>query len=216
MSVNERVYSDLKESIISSRLRPGQRLGHHELATMLNTSRTPVREALERLSQEGFVTHLPRRGFVVAQIDTEMAKNLYQTREALEVYALGLAMDRGITAAEFKKLEQLNKLYGSLMGSQHMLERQAVDRDMHLAMAALSGNPYLVEILASIFEKLMMKRRIDGYYSTERGPAAADEHALLFDAMKRESKREATRLLQSHLRDAWKGFETHLKIFAAG
>src|SRR5690606_11154613 len=68
-------YEKIKELILANQLRPGIKLGHHELAERFKVSRTPVREALERLNQEGYVRHHVGRGYFVAEI------GLPQTRE---------------------------------------------------------------------------------------------------------------------------------------
>src|SRR5260221_6721083 len=84
---NDFVYRSLKELILSGRLRPGNRLVHQELGDRLAVSRTPVREALERLYQEGYAGRRPRRGYFVAEFDVGNIRDLYGTREALEIFA---------------------------------------------------------------------------------------------------------------------------------
>lgn len=180
---------------------------------MLDVSRTPIREALERLRQEGYVTHKPRHGFFVSEIDTAQARNLYQTREALEVYALGIAIDKGISAHDMARLERAQQLYAKSWGNQGLLERQEVDRDLHLHLASLSGNDYLVRSLKEIFDRLLLKRRTDGYFSSERHLASTGEHEKLLEALRSGNKRDAQTILASHLRGAWMAFEQHLNNF---
>src|SRR5665213_1979905 len=80
-SRNVATYSQIKRMILSGQVGPGNKLVHEDLAQKLSVSRTPVREALERLYQEGFVTRLPRRGFYVAGITRGEAQDIYHTRE---------------------------------------------------------------------------------------------------------------------------------------
>ena len=72
---------------------PGQKLHHQELSERLGVSRTPVREALTRLVQEGYVSFLPNRGFTCKEIRLQEAEELYELREALEAFAVEKAID---------------------------------------------------------------------------------------------------------------------------
>src|SRR3546814_424504 len=121
-------------------------------------SRTPVREALERLFQEGYVVRDPGRGFYVAEIDTENMRDLYQLREALELFQLERLFERGISADELTKLRAINHRYEKLIEQNLTYERLMVDREFHLALAGLCGNVVLLRHLDSVFERLILKR----------------------------------------------------------
>src|SRR4051812_41728063 len=71
VTANEMVYTSLKDEILSNRLRPGSKLVHQALAQRLGVSRTPVRESLERLYQEGLLLRIKNRGYYVAEIDAK-------------------------------------------------------------------------------------------------------------------------------------------------
>ena len=91
MQVTERsdgTYSALKQMIISNELGPGERLLDRELADKVGVSRTPVRDALRRLEQDGLITTRTGRRWFVADLDTKQAANLYELREVLEVRAV--------------------------------------------------------------------------------------------------------------------------------
>jgi DNA-binding GntR family transcriptional regulator len=207
--VNDTVYEALKQQITSSRLRPGVKLIHQELAERLNVSRTPVREALERLYQEGLVTRLPRRGFYVAEIDEDEARELYELREALELYALRRSMARGIKAAELRRLESFNQAYRDLLRDETMRERMLVDRDWHLTLASLADNKALLRALEAVFERLILKIRTDGY-PTRRGEEALREHMEMMKALRSENQAEAERLLAEHIQGARRRLVSHL------
>ncbi len=208
-SVNAQVYEALKEQILSSQLRPGVKLIHQELAERFNVSRTPVRESLERLYQEGYVTRVPRRGFFVAEIDEDEARELYEMREALELFALKRAMARGLTASDLRKLDSFNQRYRDLLRDNTTRERMLVDRDWHLALAALSNNRVLLRTLESVFERLILKIRVDGY-RTVRGEEALREHLEMMNALRAEDAIQAEQLLQSHIQGARRRLSSHL------
>lgn len=209
-SVNAVVYAALKEQITGGQLRPGVKLIHQELAERLEVSRTPVREALERLYQEGFVTRLPRRGFYVAEIDEEEAAELYGLREALETYALRLTLARGIRPAELRQLDEINRRYRSLLRPDATRDRMIVDRDWHLALAGLAGNRALMRSLHAVFERLILKIRTDGY-RTVRGEEALREHVQMMKALRQADREEAEALLAEHIRSARRRLSGHLQ-----
>ncbi len=213
-SVNATVYATLKEQITSSQLRPGVKLIHQDLAERLRVSRTPVREALERLYQEGFVTRRPRRGFYVAEIDEDEARELYGLREALEVYALRHALARGIAPAELRQLDAINRRYRTLLRPGATRERMIVDRDWHLALAALAGNQALLRSLQAVFERLILKIRTDGY-RTVRGEEALREHLQMMKVLRLRDPDEAERLLAEHIQGARRRLASHLQDLSA-
>ena len=82
------VYDKLKTEIIENILKPSEKLIEEDLARKLEVSRTPIREALKQLEQEGLVTYFPRRGYIVSEISIEDASDIYEIREVLEGLAI--------------------------------------------------------------------------------------------------------------------------------
>lgn len=139
-SRNSLTYSSIKRIILFGQLGPGRKLVHEELAEALDVSRTPVREALERLYQEGFVTRLPRRGFYVTGITREEAYGLYGAREALEMFALQVTLERGpLPRKALNMLAAYAARYEELVNTQMMTEHILADALFHLKLAELSG-----------------------------------------------------------------------------
>jgi DNA-binding GntR family transcriptional regulator len=92
-NLSAQVYSQIKNLILCNEVLPGQKLHHQQLSERLGVSRTPVREALTRLVQEGYVSLLPNRGFTCKEIRLQEANELYELREALEVFAVEKAIE---------------------------------------------------------------------------------------------------------------------------
>ena len=197
-STNSRIYELVKERILSNQFRPGTKLTHQELAELFAVSRTPIREALERLYQEGFVVHYPNRGFYVAEIDEEEARELFDTREALEIHALRRSLETGVKF-DLVRLKRINKTYGNAVQVGQTKERMLLDRDFHLTLASHSGNDHLVRNLAAIFERIILKLRVDGYL-THRGVEAHEEHLRLLDAASGKRFIDMEDLLSAHIR----------------
>lgn len=201
VSVNTFAYGTLKQWILTGRLRPGNKLIPQELADALSVSRTPIREALERLHQEGYAGHLPRRGYFVVEIAVADVRDLYQTREALELFALGLSLQKGVSRSEMQALRKLNASYAAMFGDERGLthERLEMDKTFHLRLAAQAGNQYLVRSLDTIFEKLIFKRRVDG-----SGPLPSEapykDHESILDAFESLNVEQASVALTDHIR----------------
>lgn len=201
-SRNSQTYSSIKRMILFGQLGPGRKLVHEDLAEALKVSRTPVREALERLYQEGFVTRLPRRGFYVTGITRNEAFGLYGAREALELFALQVTLDRGqLPRAALNMLSAYAKRYEELINTQMLTERILADMLFHLKLAELSENRYVVRLLAQTFERSALKRRHEGY-GYHRSTLAVEEHKHLLEALTRHDKRAAMHVLRKHVQSA--------------
>ena len=201
-SRNSVTYTTIKRMILAGQLGPGRKLVHEDLAEALNVSRTPVREALERLYQEGFVTRLPRRGFYVTGITRDEAFDLYGAREALELFALQVTLERGpLSRSALSTLRACARRYEEFIKAQVLTERILADVLFHLKLAELSGNRYVVRMLAQTFERLALKRRHEGY-RYDRSKRAAAEHSRLLEALARNDKRIAAQVLRKHILSA--------------
>jgi len=194
-------YDAIKDAILRNRLRPGVRLTHRELAERLGVSRTPVRESLERLRQEGYVERIPNRGYFVAEMDAREVVQLYETREALETFALRRVIESGLSAAGWKRLRALNDRYGRLCGDPLDRERLVADREFHVALAAEAGNEHLCRVLHGVFDRLIHKRRVEGFHGARGGARHAD-HAGLLLALAEGRADDAEARLRTHIRGA--------------
>ncbi|MGE0545215.1 MAG: GntR family transcriptional regulator [Dehalococcoidia bacterium] len=193
------VHTAVKNLILRGSLRAGQKLVTDELAKRLGVSRMPVRETLERLQQEGFVVHVPHRGCFVAEITAEEARDLYGVREALEVHALRQTAAKGLTAAHLARLKAVLDTYATLVRDNVMRQRLQVDRDFHLTLAAIPGNQALLTMLQSVYERIFLKIRTEGY-GVPRGAEGYEEHVLLFKALEAADFAKAEHMLTAHIR----------------
>ncbi len=198
-NLSGQVYSQIKTLILCNEILPGQKLHHQELSERLGVSRTPVREALTRLVQEGYVSLLPNRGFTCKEIRLQEADELYQLREALEAFAVEKAIEN-LTGSAFAELSAKISLYGRDVQKRFTRERLVYDQDVHLEIARLSGNETLAKTLAQVFERIILKRRTDGLYDSARGITAHQEHLKLLQAMKKRHTQDAVKIVRAHIR----------------
>ncbi len=198
-NLSARVYNQIKNLILCNEVLPGQKLHHQELSERLGVSRTPVREALTRLVQEGYVSFLPNRGFTCKEIRLQEAEELYDLREALEAFAVEKAIEN-LTDDGLDDFVNKVDRYGEDVQKRFTKERLVYDQDIHLGIARLSGNATLTKTLAQIFERIILKRRTDGLYDPARGMTAHQEHLRLFEAMKQRDVQQAVTIIRSHIR----------------
>jgi DNA-binding GntR family transcriptional regulator len=198
-NLSARVYNQIKDLILCNEIMPGQKLHHQQLSERLGVSRTPVREALTRLVQEGYVSFLPNRGFTCKEIRMQEAEELYDLREALEAFAVEKAV-ANVTDAALDRLRAKMNTYGRDVKNRFTRDRLVYDQDLHLEIARLAGNDTLTNALSHVFERIVLKRRTDGLYDAARGLAAHQEHLHLLEAMERRDGAAAVAVVRSHIR----------------
>lgn len=145
-SLADQAYLRLREAIISVELAPGTLLREEELTQRIGVGRTPVREAIQRLHRDGFVTIIPRRGTLVSEINITDLAAIYEVRARLESWAARLAAER---AGADERREA-----GALMAELEALAREddyaallALDRRIHRFAYACAKNDFLAETL---------------------------------------------------------------------
>jgi GntR family transcriptional regulator, rspAB operon transcriptional repressor len=198
-NLSARVYLQIKNLILCNEIMPGQKMHHQELSDRLGVSRTPVREALTRLVQEGYVSFLPNRGFTCKEIRLQEAEELYDLREALEVFAVEKAV-ANVSDQALDELSRKMSLYGADVQRRFSRDRLIYDQDLHLDIARLASNDTLLRALTQVFERIILKRRTNGLYDPARGLAAHQEHLQLIEAMKRRDAARAIGILRAHIR----------------
>lgn len=205
--LGDQVYRRLKELILEYEFRPGARLVSEDIARRFDVSRTPVNHALARLEREGLVWWRANRGYQIAEIDAEEAAELFGLREALEAFTVERAAATR-TPAALRELRREMLEYARL-GSQPLSRQKLVlDRAFHMAIAELAGNRRLCDILAQTFERLILKRRIEGLPS--RGKVTLDEHALIFEAIAASKPALAVRRMREHIAHSRDNLLQHL------
>jgi len=176
-SLTARVYNDLKRDILRCALRPGQDVYEGMLAERYGVSKTPIREALNTLRQEGYVQVMPRRGYRIAPVSVQDVQHIFHVRLLLEPSAAELAAQRvsGEQLAELRRLAQHRS-------NQSRSERMAANRTFHLAVAEASGNARLVAFIGRLLEDVERLYHL-GLDLNTADPAHDDHHHTLVDAL---------------------------------
>lgn len=204
----EQVYRRLKDLILRYRFRPGQRLVSQELAARFKVSRTPVNHALARLEQEGYIWSKPNRGYTIAEIEPEEAGELYDLREALESFAVGRAVERQ-SPARMREIRRRMMEYSRLGREPLSRQKLLLDRTFHTAIARMAGNKRLMEMLDQVFERVILKRTIEGLVS--RGELTAREHEGIYEAIRARNAALAVQRMRQHIQNSRTNLLEHLQ-----
>lgn len=143
--------AEIRQLILSGALPPGARLDQVELAKRLDVSRHPIRQAIERLAERGFVAISPHRSAVVAEISSEDMEDLYVVRKALEP----LAIREAFAAYDDTLARRARELLQTMQRAADAMELDAFmesNRMFHLAMYAPCRNRHLVRTVESLFD----------------------------------------------------------------
>lgn len=197
-SVADQVHAVLLERIMAGELRPGSRLRQEALAEELGVSRTPLREALMRLTSEGLVEFASNRGATVARHELADMVQAWRARLALEPAAARLA-------AEVRDPSALERMRRSIARQRRetddIAESFAVNREFHTALVAASANPHLMQ-----FAKMLWMTRIgipifagQAVHHPEDLLAWADQHEKILEAIERGDGEAAERLTHVHI-----------------
>jgi DNA-binding GntR family transcriptional regulator len=189
------IHEKLREMILSLDLGPGERLSERWLETRFEGSRTPVRAALIRLEAEGLVRR-EGRNWAVSPIDLGEIEALYEFREPIEAAAIRLACQR----AEVSDVDGLEALLDSCGPGAPREEWHRVGTEFHVALARLSGNPFVVKAIEDIMTRLSRPRWLEVWTEPPRDHAWAD-HRRILDLIRRNLPDEAVAESMQHLRD---------------
>jgi DNA-binding GntR family transcriptional regulator len=195
-SLAESVYQRLKQDIFDFRLLPGDRFTEGEVAESLHVSRTPVREALQRLEKEGYVRVHFRSGWSVRDLDFKQFDDLYDLRVVLESAAVRQLCDR----AERPSLDVLKAVW--LVSAE---ERCAdgtrvaqLDEQFHSTLVEAASNPEVLRCHREVTERIRILRRLD-VTEPDRVAATYQEHAQILRAVLRRRADQAIMLLRAHI-----------------
>jgi DNA-binding GntR family transcriptional regulator len=195
-SLAQAVYQRLKQDIFDFRLLPGDRFTEGEVAETLHVSRTPVREALQRLEKEGYVRVHFRSGWSVRDLDFKQFDDLYDLRVVLESAAVRQLCDR----AERTSLESLKSIW-LVPAEERSTDGTRVaqlDEQFHSTLVEAAGNPEVLRCHREVTERIRILRRLD-FTEPDRVAATYQEHAQILRAVLRRRADQAIMLLRAHI-----------------
>ena len=193
----EKVYIELKRMLFDYEIVPGQKLQCQDLAEKFNVSRTPVKDALNMLSKEGYVELRYNRGYYVAEIGFEEAQSLHDIREALELLSVEKAIVN-MNQESLKALREAMRAYTDDVKRGLSRRRLILDANFHLKIAEMSRNNALTEMIRLVFSKIHLKQRVENL-SPQRGKIADLEHREIYHAISSRRVSEARSKMKEHI-----------------
>ena len=190
----------LREAILDGALQPSAWLREDELARTLRVSRTPVREALRRLADEGLVVKTAHHGTVVAGLSLVDILALYVVRENLEGLAGRLAAVH-CTAALLSGLEATQKHLSQAAARGNAAEMARENLEFHRLLRAATGNPYLERFLTQV-EHAVRRLPVSTFAHPGRAQAVLDEHKAIIDAIRERDGDAAEAAASRHMNEA--------------
>ncbi|MXX90205.1 MAG: GntR family transcriptional regulator [Boseongicola sp. SB0665_bin_10] len=196
-SMARRIEQALLEEIGSGDLRPGQRLDEVGLARRFGASRTPVREALSRLTAQGILVQGARRGVFVAEYGREELSQIFEAMHEIEAACARIAAQR-LTLLSRSEIEAAQAACVAAAESGDRSRYLRANEEFHLAIYRATGNPYIAEI-ASEFRRRTGPFRAKKFETRDDLLASARSHQGLIDDIFSEDSATASRSMRSHM-----------------
>ncbi|MDQ0467919.1 GntR family transcriptional regulator [Labrys wisconsinensis] len=182
----ERAYRAIRRQLVEFKVKPEERINEVHLARMLELSRTPIREALNRLASEGFVVFAPNRGFFFRGLDIDDLIDLFELRMIVETGAFALLCERADEAG----LDRLRLFWAD--AKQRYARRDAdeileLDEGFHELMAELSGNPAILHQLKALNARIRFVRRVQIEHAPQHVNLVEDHSRIVEAALARDA-----------------------------
>lgn len=188
------IYEELRRSIIVGHREPGERLDLDALTKGYGTSVTPVRDALQMLSQEGLVSIKPRSGYFVTHITLKQLRDMLELREILEVASI----ERAAVRISEEQIEQLEHVHAGYTGEDDESYDRYMDenRRFHYLIAQASGNQELAEMLGRLHDRLARFMVL-----CRAGETLEGRHALIIEALRTRDVATARQAILSEMNE---------------
>ena len=179
--LREIVFEELRTLILTGKIEPGTRMMEVELAEEMGVSRTPIREAIRKLEEEGLVIIEPRRGAYVSQVSVSDILNILEVRENMDGLSAYLAAQR-ISESGKEKLKQASNKFNDAVVSGDMDEMIKYDTIFHKIIVEGTNNSYLVNMVERL-QELVLRFRYIYYKDFRRAEEMPNEHKIIEESI---------------------------------
>lgn len=211
LSLVNQAYQELKRLILEHQIPQGGKLNEAALAAALGISRTPVREAINRLGKEGLVEIFPQRGAFVIQFSEEDVYELFLIRENLEGLAAHLAAEK-MTGDDLATLESCVRGFKEPYGQRAIQRYAREDFKFHETIVKLSHGRRLINLISTLHDHIRIFR-LTTMGLSDRMKTSLAEHKLIIESFRRKDPGEAERLMRQHIRHVRDGVMERIRIF---
>ncbi|GAA4614381.1 GntR family transcriptional regulator [Saccharopolyspora hordei] len=199
-TTQEFVLGELRRSIVSGELAPGQPIRQDSIAQRLGVSRVPLREALKTLEAEGQVVYQPHRGYSVAELSLRDLLEVYRMRQLLEAEAATVATER-FTDTDLARIADAQLDVEKAADSDDLVAMIAANRRFHFALLEPSGMPRLLRVVRTLWDATDAYRAV--YYNSDANRARVrQEHDAIVAAAQERRAEDLVRMLDEHRQHA--------------
>ena len=198
---DEAAYIKIKSAIIKGIFKSGERLTELGIAEKLGISRTPVRQAFNKLEQEGFLQKLPYKGVAVRKFTYKEAENIFQLRAVLEglaAYLVAMAHKEEVTKQLRTNLAEMDKA----ISQENLIQLSDIDNDFHYILDVSHENDYLAKNLLNL-RNLITILRVAVWTLPGHPIQSRHEHNDILSAIEKGEAEKARRLVETHILDVW-------------
>ena len=195
MSAN--AYELLKSEIVSGKRKPGEIFEEKRFAAQLGVSRTPIREAIRMLEQEGLAVTTPRKGAEVAKMTLKDMEDVLEIRDALDELAVRIACQK-ISDEQLKQLEDMKELFEKSTQTGNVKKIAEADVTFHDVIYEATGNPKLVTLLNNLREQVY-RYRVEYIKDPKNYPTLIAEHEAILESLKNRDVKNAVEAMHVHV-----------------
>ena len=197
VSMEKFAYGAIKEAILTFHFPPGESLVEAALAAQLNTSKTPVRDALTQLVREGFIEKIPFKGYYVTQISRQKMIELFDIRSVLEGLVTRHAVEK-MNAEQKAQVEALVEAHTQAAAQKDNALASQINRQFHELLIKTGGSERIITMLTNLDEHLQ-RYRVLSNISAGRLEKSALEHAEIMEAIRGGDAAAAEAAARKHL-----------------
>ena len=195
--LNQKVYRVLKTEIAKGFLEPGTKLLENKIAEEMHVSRTPVREAMQKLAAEGFIKMTPNQTMIVTEVSLEDVKEVLQIRGVLEGLAARITAKK-INRQEINELEKVITQMSLHVTKKDLSSYCKLDDEFHDFILNICGNKWIIQIRDNL-GSFIYRFRIKSLSVPGRLKCSFGEHRKIMESLKKHNSEEADRLSQVHM-----------------
>jgi DNA-binding GntR family transcriptional regulator len=214
LSLGNQAYEELKRIILEGQVNPGQKIKEGEIAQALGISRTPVREAINRLEKEGFIEIFPQRGAFVVQFSAKDVFELFLIRENLEGLAAAIAAEK-VREASLAKLESCIEGFKEPFTEKDVQRYAREDLKFHQTIVTLSEARRLISLISTLHDHIRIFRLTTRGLSA-RMKSSLEQHLEIMKALRARNPEEAEQRMRHHIRNVRDGVMENIKYFLTG